>query len=129
VVIKNLKILPGYLELKNSPLASDSVKAAATALAFSAELPHLHLRSYQLESLISLKNLMAKIVVEAQEISAIHNINKQRQHFTVLSKDLWTLATSYKFFEGSAYYDECPMTGVTWIVSKRRLLTLIILRT
>lgn len=121
VVIKNVRILPAYLELKNSLLASDSVKAAATALSFSTELPRLHLRAHQLESLIAMKKIRAKVVAEAQEISATQNINKQRKKFADLSQDFWVLVKSYKFFEGSAYYDQCPMTGVTWISDKKEI--------
>jgi hypothetical protein len=121
IAIKNAKVMPAYFELKNDLLSSDSIKAAASALALWTELPHIHLRAHQLDELISLKKLRVKILDEAQQVSATKNINKQRQHFAILSKDLWTLATSYKFTVNNAYYDQCPMTGVTWISDKKEI--------
>ena len=121
IAIKNAKIMPAYFELKNSLLASDSVKTVEAALAFKTELPRLHLRAHQLDELISLKQLRAKILGEAELLAATKNINKQRVHFAILSKDLWTMANAYKFTTGNAYYNQCPMTGVTWISDEKEI--------
>ncbi|UEG52160.1 DUF3347 domain-containing protein [Mucilaginibacter daejeonensis] len=117
---RNDTALPAYLALKDALLVSDAKKAASSAQIFANEFIKVRLRSHELNNLMTLKKLRAEAIDEAKAIAATTDINVQRKHFATVSKDFWELAQKYRFIkEAKIYYQQCPMTGVTWVSTSK----------
>ncbi len=119
---RNDKALPAYLAVKDGLLKSDSVAVAASAKILADELLRIRLRSRVLQDLMNMKALRTNIIAETKAIAETKNINKQREHFANVSKGFWELAGRYRFIkETPVYYQQCPMTGVTWVSDSKEI--------
>ncbi|WP_295772295.1 DUF3347 domain-containing protein [uncultured Mucilaginibacter sp.] len=119
---RNDTALPAYLAVKDGLVKSDSVGVAAAAQKFADELIKVRFRTHVLENLMALKKLRTDIIDEAKAIAATKNINEQRKHFANVSKGFWELAGKYRFIkETKIYYQQCPMTGVTWVSNSKEI--------
>lgn len=122
LAIRNNTVMPAYLALHGKLIKSDSVGVATAAQTLAKELPRIHLRSHDLNDLMALKILRREIIAEATAMGTTGNMNQQRKHFAVLSQKLWELAGRYRFIkETTVYYDQCPMTGVTWMSDSKTI--------
>ncbi|MCJ8208992.1 DUF3347 domain-containing protein [Mucilaginibacter sp. RS28] len=122
IAIRNNKVLPAYVALHGKLIQSDFAGATAAAKTLTEELPKIHLRSHDLNDLMSLKVLRKETVDAANTVATAPNINEQRKQFAVLSQKLWELAGRYRFIkESTIYYNQCPMTGVTWISDNKTI--------
>lgn len=119
---RNDKALPAYLAVKDGLLKSDSVTVVTAAQVLADELLRIRLRSHNLDDLVSMKALRANIIAETKAMAATKSINLQRKHFANVSKGFWELAGRYKFIkETTVYYQQCPMTGVTWVSNTKEI--------
>lgn len=119
---RNDKALPAYLAVKDGLLKSDSIAVAASAKVLADELLKIRLRSHVLQDLMNMKSLRTHIIAETNEMAATQNINQQRKHFAEVSKGFWELAGRYRFIkETPVYYQQCPMTGVTWVSDSKEI--------
>ncbi len=119
---RNDKALPAYLAVKDGLVKSDSVGVAAAAKVLADELLRVRLRSHVLQDLMGMKALRTQIIAETNAMAETKNINKQREHFANVSKGFWELAGRYRFIkEKTIYYQQCPMTGVTWVSDSKEI--------
>jgi hypothetical protein len=119
------EIVNGYIQLKNV-LASDNGNDAATAgntmvAAFSqfdkSALPAEKKKTYE--------DIEADAKEHAEHIGKNgSNIKHQREHFDMLSKDMYELVKTFGAGQ-QLYYDHCPMynnnKGADWISEKKEI--------
>jgi hypothetical protein len=119
------EIVHGYLQLKNA-LANDNGKEAASAgntmvTAFSqfdkSVLPAEQKKTYE--------DIEGDAKEHAEHIGKNgSNIKHQREHFDMLSKDMYELVKTFGAGQ-QLYYDHCPMynnnKGADWISEKKEI--------
>ena len=119
------EIVNGYLQLKNA-LANDNGKDAASAgntmvTAFSqfdkSVLPAEQKKTYE--------DIEGDAKEHAEHIGKNgSNIKHQREHFDMLSKDMYELVKTFGAGQ-QLYYDHCPMynnnKGADWISEKKEI--------
>ena len=119
------EILAGYLQMKNA-FAKDNSKDAAAA-------GNQMVKTFENFNKTSLTAEQAKIYNDIEDDAKEHaehvglnagNIKHQREHFEMLSKDIYQLV---KTFGGGQklYYDHCPMyndgKGANWISETKEI--------
>lgn len=118
-------LIADYLQIKNA-LANDNDKDAASAgLALKGALNNINTSDVKAEQ----QKMIADIRVDALE-HATHiaenagNIKHQREHFQLLSKDMYDLAKNIGAGQ-TLYYDHCPMynngKGADWLSNSRAI--------
>lgn len=118
-------LIADYLQIKNA-LANDNDKdAAAAGLALKSALGNIDASAVKAEQ----QKMVADIRDDARE-HATHiaenagNIKHQREHFQMLSKDMYDLAKNIGAGQ-TLYYDHCPMynngKGADWLSNSRAI--------
>lgn len=118
-------IVSGYLELKNA-LANDNGNDAATAgNTMVAAFGKFDKSALATEKAKTYDDIEADAKEHAVHIGKnASNIKHQREHFEMLSKDIYELVKT--FGAGQAlYYDHCPMynnnKGADWLSEKKEI--------
>ena len=118
-------IVSGYLELKNA-LANDNGNEAATAgNTMVAAFGKFDKQALPTEKAKTYDDIEADAKEHAEHIGKnAGNIKHQREHFEMLSKDIYELVKT--FGAGQAlYYDHCPMynnnKGADWLSEKKEI--------
>lgn len=119
------EIVSGYLQLKNA-LATDNDKEAATAgNTMVAAFEKLDKSSLPVEKKKTYEDIEADAKEHAEHISKnTGNIKHQREHFDMLSKDVYELVKTFGAGQ-QLYVDHCPMynnnKGADWISEKKEI--------
>lgn len=114
------EIIAGYLQLKNA-LAKDNGKDAATAgNAIVATLAKVDMKTLSEAQMKSYMDIADDLKEHAEHIGAnAGKIEHQREHFTMMSKDMADLIKTFGNGGQTLYKDFCPMAndgkGATWI--------------
>lgn len=118
-------IVGGYLQLKNA-LANDNDKDAATAgNAMVAAFGQFDKTALPADKKKTYEDIEADAKEHAEHISKnAGNIKHQREHFDMLSKDMYELIKTFGAGQ-QLYYDHCPMynnnKGADWISEKKEI--------
>ena len=97
-------ILDKYIELKNALIKSDSKQASL----FATEL------AVTLEGENDFKN-RNELIETVQKIKKTSEIEKQRESFSVLSNELWSIVKNATQINDTIYYQYCPMKKAYWL--------------
>ncbi|THU38137.1 DUF3347 domain-containing protein [Niastella caeni] len=118
-------IVSGYLQLKNA-LASDNGNDAATAgNTMVAAFENLDKSALPTEKKKTYEDIEADAKEHAEHIGKNgSNIKHQREHFDMLSKDMYELVKTFGASQ-QLYVDHCPMynnnKGADWISEKKEI--------
>jgi hypothetical protein len=119
------EIVNGYLQLKNA-LASDNGNDAATAgNTMVTAFGQLDKSTLPAEKKKTYEDIESDAKEHAEHIGKNGgNIKHQREHFEMLSKDIYELVKTFGAGQ-SLYYDHCPMynnnKGADWISEKKEI--------
>lgn len=112
-------VIDGYLKLKNALAADNSNSAAAAGKSIVSALAGVNTTAMTATQQQTYSGLLADISEHAEHTGANGgNIVHQREHFEMLSKDMYDLV---KTFGGGQklYYAHCPMAfdnkGASWV--------------
>jgi hypothetical protein len=114
------EIIAGYLQLKNA-LAKDNGKDAATAgNTMVTTLAKVDMKSLAEAQMKSYMDIVDDLKEHAEHIGAnAGKIEHQREHFTMMSKDMADFIKTFGNGGQTLYKDFCPMAndgkGATWI--------------
>jgi hypothetical protein len=108
-------VLTEYLKLKNALIASNSKNAADAAKALNTELDKMASGEMTDEE----KKAFAAISDDSKEHAGIiasngSNIKQQREHFQMLSKNIYDLVKAFGVNQ-TLYKDYCPMVKAIWL--------------
>ena len=118
-------IVSGYLQMKNA-LASDNGNEAATAgNTMVAACEKFDKSALPTEKKKTYEDIEADAKEHAEHIGKNgSNIKHQREHFDMLSKDMYELVKTFGAGQ-QLYYDHCPMynnnKGADWISEKKEI--------
>jgi len=113
-------IVVGYLQLKNSLVADNGNGAATAGNQISDALKKVDEGSFSAEQKKIYDDIKDDMQENAEHISAnAGDIDHQREHFEMLSKDMADLLKTFGNGGQALYKDFCPMfnsgKGATWI--------------
>ncbi|HEX9511868.1 MAG TPA: DUF3347 domain-containing protein [Puia sp.] len=111
-------LLSTYYGIKNALVNSDANTAASQAAAFQKTLQAIDMKSLPDTSMTVFMSLQGKLTKDAAYIAGNKDISRQREHFTTLSANMFTLVKALKLSSQPVYYDYCPMKKAYWLSSE-----------
>lgn len=109
------EIVTKYLDLKQSLVVSDSLKASKSAAELAIALTQFKFKKLTLEEMNAATTMRVKLKGLATNIADTHSINKQRNYMVELSEGMWTIIDKVTPEKTVLYEQKCPMTGKVWI--------------
>ena len=104
--------------MKDALITSDGTKAAAASKELLTAVNNVKMDKLDMEAHMVWMKVVNTIQKDAENIGNTKDIKIQRDHFTSLSKDMYTLIKVSKY-ETPVYYQFCPMfndgKGAKWL--------------
>ena len=111
------QVLNLYYGVKDALVNSDAAAAAAKAGELLKAITAIDAKSLPATDQMTFAALQDKLAFDARHISESKAIEHQREHFTNLSTNVYTLAKSVKLSNQPVYRDYCPMKKAYWLSS------------
>ncbi len=126
VAASSKAIVDGYLALKNDLAADKSQEAAAAATALEATFKNFDKTALTAEQKKTYEDIEEDAREHAEHIgSNAGNIEHQREHFAMLSKDMYDLVKAFGSAGQPLYQDFCPMydknKGAIWLSETKEI--------
>jgi len=104
--------------LKDALITSDGTKVAATSKELLTAVNNVKMDKLDMEVHMVWMKVLNPIKEDAEHIADTKDVKHQRDHFTTLSKDIYTLIKAAKY-EVPVYFQFCPMyndgKGANWL--------------
>ena len=111
-------VFDNYFMLKDALVKSDGKKAAAMAKDLSSSLNGVKMETLKTEEHLVWMKVMKELKEDGRRISETEDIKRQRDYFSRLSKNMYSLIKVSKLAE-PVYYNNCPMVnggkGANWL--------------
>lgn len=111
-------VFDNYFLLKDALITSDGIKTALASKELFAAVNNVKMDKLEMDVHMVWMKVVNLIKEDAELISKSKDINKQRNHFTTLSKDIYSLLKVAKY-EVPVYFQHCPMyndgKGANWL--------------
>ena len=119
------EIVSGYLQLKNALTGDNDKEAAAAGNTMVTAFEKIDKSTLSAENKKTYEDIEADAKEHAEHIGKNQgNIKHQREHFDMLSKDIYELVKTFGAGQ-SLYYDHCPMynnnKGANWTSEKKEI--------
>jgi len=101
-------IFDNYFLLKDALIASDGTKTALASKELLTAINNVKMDKLEMESHMVWMKVVNTIKEDAEHIADTKDVKHQRDHFTTLSKDIYSLIKASKY-ETPVYYQFCPM--------------------
>lgn len=117
------KVLAAYYTIKDALVATNAKQASQQADAFVKTLKAVDHGKMSAADMKSFATYSRNLEKHAREIQTNKNVEKQRSHFELLSKEMTAFAKEFK--PEKAYVQYCPMAadgkGAAWLSSKKEI--------
>lgn len=111
-------VFDNYFLLKDALITSDGTKVAATSKELLTAANNVKMDKLDMETHMVWMKVVKQIKEDAEHIADTKDIKHQRDHFTTLSKDIYSLIKVSKY-DTPVYYQFCPMfndgKGANWL--------------
>lgn len=111
-------VFDNYFLVKDALIASDGTKTAIATKELLAAVNNVKMDKLEMEVHMVWMKVVNTIKEDAEHIADTKDVKHQRDHFTTLSKDIYTLIKVSKY-ETPVYYQFCPMfndgKGANWL--------------
>jgi len=111
-------VFDNYFLLKDALITSDGTKVAATSKELLTAVNNVKMDKLDMEVHMVWMKVLNPIKEDAEHIADTKDVKHQRDHFTTLSKDIYTLIKAAKY-EVPVYFQFCPMyndgKGANWL--------------
>lgn len=111
-------VFDNYFLLKDALITSDGTKVAATSKELLTAVNNVKMDKLDMETHMVWMKVVNLIKEDAEHIADTKDVKHQRDHFTTLSKDIYTLIKAAKY-EVPVYFQFCPMyndgKGANWL--------------
>lgn len=122
VVVENedqLKaVFENYFQVKDALIASDATKAASASNELLSAVNTIKMDKLEMDVHMVWMKVLSSIKEDVKQIGDSKDIKQQRQHFSNVSKDMYSLMKVAKY-ESPIYYQFCPMyndgKGANWL--------------
>jgi hypothetical protein len=112
------QVLQSYYDVKNALVNGDAATASAKATVMVKSLGAVDMKTLSEADHKAFMSLQEKLNFDAQHISASNDIAQQRDHFSSLSNNIYTLAKAVKLSADPVYQEYCPMKKMYWLSSE-----------
>jgi copper chaperone CopZ len=111
-------IFDNYFLLKDALISSDGTKTALASKELLTAINTVKMDKIEMDAHMVWMKVVDQLKEDAEHISDTKDIKHQRDHFTSLSKDMYTLIKAVKY-ETPVYFQFCPMyndgKGANWL--------------
>ncbi len=111
-------VFDNYFLIKDALIASDGTKTALASKELLTAVNNVKMDKLEMEVHMVWMKVVDTIKEDAEHIADTKDVKHQRDHFTSLSKDIYTLIKAAKY-EVPVYYQFCPMysdgKGANWL--------------
>ncbi len=114
-------ILTAYYSVKDALITGDAKAVAAAAAQLLQTINSVNKSTLPQKDQQAFKVLQDKLAFDSRHISESTDINHQREHFTSLSANLFTLAKQAHLSQQPIYEDYCPMKKAYWLSSDQAI--------
>lgn len=112
------KVYDQYFALKDALVKDDGNSASSKALALVKEIRNVDMKSMSSEEHAVWMKVEKDLLMHAEHIGETKDIAHQREHFSMLSQNIYSLTKVFKLDE-TAYLQHCPMyndgKGADWL--------------
>lgn len=109
------KVLTAYLDIKNALADDDNKLANQKALAFIDALIQVNYGKLYAKQKTTWLKYSEKLRYDGDHIARSAAIAHQREHFTSLSKNMYTVLKQLKVNASPVYIQYCPMKKASWL--------------
>ena len=111
-------VFDNYFSLKDALITSDGTKSASASKELLAAVNNVKMDKLEMDVHMVWMKVVNMIKEDAEHIADTKDVKHQRDHFTTLSKDIYTLIKVSKY-ENPVYFQFCPMfndgKGANWL--------------
>ena len=107
-------VYDNYFVVKDALIQTDGVTASANAKNLSSAINGVKMDKFSMDVHMVWMKIVESLKKETQAISETNDVEKQRGHLDMLSKDMYTLLKVSKY-EDPVYYQYCPMKDSNWL--------------
>ena len=111
-------VFDNYFVVKNAMISSDGNATSIASNKLFTAINNVKMDKLEMDVHMVWMKVVNKIKEDAEHIAATKDIKNQRDHFTTLSKDIYTLIKVAKY-EVPVYFQFCPMhnggKGANWV--------------
>ena len=111
-------VFDNYFKLKDALVSSDGTLAATQSSSLLASINAVQMDKLEMDVHLGWMKVLTQIKVDTQKIADTKDIKKQRDHFTTLSNNIYSLIKVSKY-DTNVYYQFCPMAndgkGANWL--------------
>lgn len=112
------KVYEYYFALKDALVKDDGAAASSKALALVSAIKGVDMKAMSSEEHLAWMKVEEDLFMHAEHISETKDIEHQREHFSMLSNDMYPLIKVFKLDE-TVYLQHCPMyndgKGADWL--------------
>lgn len=112
------KVYDQYFALKDALVKDDGTLASSKALALAKAIKDVDMKSMSSEEHSAWMKVEKDLLMHAEHIGETKDIAHQREHFSMLSQNVYSLTKVFKLDE-TAYLQHCPMyndgKGADWL--------------
>lgn len=112
------KVYGQYFALKDALVKDDGTLASSKALALAKTIKEVDMKAMSSEEHSAWMKVEKDLLMHAEHISETKDIAHQREHFSMLSQNVYSLTKVFKLDE-TAYLQHCPMyndgKGADWL--------------
>lgn len=117
-------VMTNYFRLQQALVKSDAKQAASLAGELEKTIESVNMASLKAEEHTAWMKAKEKLSSDAAGIASSQDLKKQRQLFSTLSENLYTLAKAADLPQ-SVYYNNCPMfndgKGANWLSEEKAI--------
>lgn len=117
----NQPLSASYLAIKDALVANDSISVKKAAITLTEALQKFKPAGMPADSQRVFNETKARLLADVTSIAGTQNVNKQRKYFSTFSQSFWQLTGIIPMSNATLYYQQCPMTGVTWVSNKEEI--------
>lgn len=112
------KVYDHYFALKDALVKDDAITASSKALSMAKAIKEVDMKSMSSEEHAAWMKVEKDLLMHAEHIGETKDIAHQREHFSMLSQNVYALAKVFKSDE-TIYLQHCPMyndgKGADWL--------------
>lgn len=107
-------VFDNYFSLKDALVKTDATNASMRANEMVASLEAVQMDKLEMNEHMVWMKVMKSLIADTKSIAATNDVEKQRELFKTVSKNIYDLMKVSKL-DTPAYYQYCPMVKANWL--------------
>jgi hypothetical protein len=110
-----------YFEMKEALVVADAVSASGKGGEFSKAINGLDIKTIPADKQADFIGIRRKLLLDATQIAATGDLDKQRKDFASLSLNFYSLVKLVKLSDQPIYHAYCPMKKLYWLSNEKSI--------